>query len=398
METKDQLALIKRGTTEILSEEELVKLFEENRPLKVKFGADPTAPDIHLGHVVILNKLRQFQQLGHEIHFIIGDFTARIGDPSGRDMMRPPLSEKKIKENAKTYQQQVFKILDPKKTKIYFNSEWLNQLNFSEVIKIAACTTVARMLERDEFETRFKKGNPIGIHEFLYPLIQGYDSVVLKADIEIGGTDQKFNLLMGRELQKEYGQKPQVILTLPLLEGTDGIKKMSKSYGNYVGITDPPYEMFGKIMSIPDNLITKYFYLLTSIEEEKVKKMEEDLVTGKIHPRDTKAQLAYQIVKVFWGKEEAESASAEFDRVFKERLSPKELPEFIPSVNKIKLIDLLFDARLVESKSEARRLITQGAVKIDGQKIKDLNFVVELEEEMIIKVGKRKFLKVLPPE
>jgi tyrosyl-tRNA synthetase len=391
----DGLKLIKRGVVEIISEEELIKKLEGGKKLRVKFGADPSAPDLHLGHTVALRKLRHFQDLGNTVVFIIGDFTAMVGDPSGRSSTRKRLSRAEVMENAKTYQEQVFKILDRSKTEVRYNSEWFDKLTFEEVLNLTSKYTVARMLERDDFEKRFKSSNPISIMEFLYPLMQGYDSVMVKADVEIGGTDQKFNLLVGRELQVEYGQEPQVVITLPLLEGTDGVRKMSKSYGNYIGINEKSFDMFGKVMSIPDTLIFKYFELLTDTPLEEIEKMKEAIERGK-NPRNVKALLAKRIVAFFHGEEEAEKASEEFDRVFKYKEVPDEIEEFKLPKGKYRVVDTLVQLKVLSSKSEVRRIIQGGGLYIDGQRIKDIDYEFELGKEVIIKIGKRRFVKLIP--
>lgn len=380
------LSIIKRGVEEIILEEELIEKFKAKTPLRIKFGADPTAPDIHLGHTVILRKLRQFQNLGHKVIFIIGDFTARIGDPSGRDITRKPLSKEEIEENAKTYQDQVFKILDKDKTEVVFNSQWLDKLTPQDIMKLASHYTVARMLERDDFKKRYTLGKEITIVEFLYPLLQGYDSVVVNADVELGGTDQKFNLLVARELQRDYGQSPQVVITMPLLEGTDGIRKMSKSYGNYIGVLDSSKEMFGKLMSIPDNLMPKYFELLTNIPLNEIK---------SLHPKEAKKILAKEIVKFYYSDDEAKSKEEEFERIFRDKGLPEKIPEFKVNTPSIRLIDAIVMSKLAPSKSEARRLITQFSIKIDKKKIEDINFEVDLTSPKILQVGKKKFVRLL---
>lgn len=391
----DGLKLIKRGVVEIISEEELIKKLEGGKKLRVKFGADPSAPDLHLGHTVALRKLRHFQDIGHTVVFIIGDFTAMVGDPSGRSSTRKRLSRAEVMENAKTYQEQVFKILDRSKTEVRYNSEWFDKLTFEEVLNLTSKYTVARMLERDDFEKRFKSGNPISIMEFLYPLMQGYDSVMVKADVEIGGTDQKFNLLVGRELQLEYGQEPQVVITLPLLEGTDGVRKMSKSYGNYIGINEKSFDVFGKVMSIPDTLIFKYFELLTDTPLEEIEGMKEAIERGE-NPRNIKALLAKRIVAFFHGEEEAEKASEEFDRVFKYKEVPDEIEEFKLQKGKYRIVDTLVQLKVLSSKSEVRRIIQGGGLYIDGQRITDIDYEFELGKEVIIKIGKRRFVKLIP--
>lgn len=395
----EQISKIKRGCIELISEEELRDKIKKKGILRVKFGADPTAPDLHLGHTVILRKLRQFQDLGHIVIFIIGDFTARIGDPSGRNTTRPPLSKEQIEENARTYKEQIFKILDPERTELVYNSQWFERMNFSDVLKLAAKYTVARMLERDDFSKRYKENRPIGIHEFLYPLMQGYDSVEIEADIELGGNDQKFNLLVGRELQREYGQEPQCILTMPILEGLDGTQKMSKSYGNYVGITEPANEMFGKIMSIPDELMWKYYLLLTDVPEQDIEEMKKNTDAGNKNPMEYKKDLAQLIVEQYWDVESALNARAQFEKVF----SKREIPDDIPVINfseitENRLVRVVADFGLAPSSSEAKRLIRQGAVEINGTKEQDINFAFSSDNEYVLKVGKRRFLKILPLE
>jgi len=391
----EALSLIKRGVVEIISEEELVEKIKSGEKLRVKFGADPSAPDLHLGHTVALRKLRHFQDLGHTVVFIIGDFTAMIGDPSGRSSSRKKLSRNEVMENAKTYQNQVFRILDRSKTEVRYNSEWFDKLTFEEVLNLTSKYTVARMLERDDFEKRFRSGNPISVMEFLYPLMQGYDSVVVKADVEIGGTDQKFNLLVGRNLQLEYGQKPQVVITLPLLEGIDGTRKMSKSYGNYIGIAEKPFDMFGKVMSIPDSLIFKYFELLTDTSLEEIERMKESIENGE-NPRNIKSLLARKIISFFYSEEESQKANEEFDKVFKYKEIPDEIDEFKLPKGKYKVVNLLPELKVLPSKSEVRRVIQGGGLYIDGRRVVDIDHEIDLDKEMIIKVGKRKFLKIVP--
>ena len=392
---EDSLALIKRGADEILVEAELVKKLNKNIPLRIKAGFDPTAPDLHLGHTVLINKLRQFQDLGHEILFLIGDFTGMIGDPTGKSATRPPLTREDVVENAKSYQKQIFKILDPEKTQVMFNSKWMNEMSPADLLQLAARHTVARMLERDDFSKRYKNGQPIAIHEFMYPLIQGYDSVVMKADVELGGTDQKFNLLVGRELQKQYGQEQQVVLTMPILEGLDGVQKMSKSLNNYIGINEAPNEMFGKIMSISDELMWRYFELLSFIPEEDIEKFKQDIEEG-INPRDIKFILGEEIVARFHSPEEATQARENFIARFQKGAMPDDIPELeLPAVDgKLAIANLLKEAGLVQSTSEAFRMIKQGAVKIDGEKVEDKGMVVESGTEYIYQVGKRRFAKV----
>ncbi|MFN4306439.1 tyrosine--tRNA ligase [Sulfurihydrogenibium azorense] len=397
---EEQLKLIKKGTLEIISEEELLDKLKEGRPLIVKAGFDPTAPDLHLGHTVLLQKLRTFQQLGHTVYFIIGDFTAMIGDPSGRDQTRPPLTKQQVLENAKTYKEQVFKVLDPEKTVVVFNSSWLGEMKAEDLIKLTAKYTVARMLEREDFKKRFKENIPISIHEFIYPLLQAYDSVAIKADVELGGSDQRFNLLIGRDIQKEYGiEKPQVAILLPLLVGTDGFKKMSKSYGNYIGITEPPEDMFGKVMSISDELMWQYWELLTDLTVEEIDKMKKDVESGVLHPMEVKKQLAMYIVERFHDKDSAIKAKEHFEKVH----SKKEIPDDIPVINvkdlniedkEIELFELIYLLNLAPSKAEAKRLIKQGGVKIDGEKVDDFLYKVDLTKEHIIQAGKRKFVKL----
>ncbi len=393
--TEEALTLIKRGAEEILLESELVKKLEENRPLRIKAGFDPTAPDLHLGHTVLINKLRQFQELGHEVLFLIGDFTGMIGDPSGKSTTRPTLTEVEVLENAQTYQEQIFKILDPDKTKIVRNSDWLMEKPLRSLISWAGKVTVARMLERNDFEQRFKGGKPIAIHEFLYPLIQGYDSVELEADIELGGTDQKFNLLIGRQLQEAYGQKPQVVITMPLLEGLDGVQKMSKSINNYIGIDEAHGEMFGKLMSVSDELMWRYFELLSFRSIDELEQFRKDIATGT-NPRDIKFQLALEIVSRFHSKELAEKAHAEFIARFQKGAMPDEMPEITLDAESggLPIGTLLKQSGLTVSTSEALRMIAQGAVRIDGDRISDRNHLVETGVAYVIQVGKRKFARV----
>lgn len=396
-----QLEIIKRGAVEVILEKELLHKLErsckENRPLRVKAGFDPTAPDIHLGHTVLLEKMRQFQELGHEVIFLIGDFTGMIGDPSGKSETRKPLSRQEVLENAKTYREQISKILDPDKTIIDFNSRWMSSMTVEDLIRLASHYTVARMLEREDFKQRFMNQNPISIHEFLYPLIQGYDSVVLKADVELGGTDQRFNLVVGRELQREYGQEPQVLVLMPLLEGLDGVKKMSKSLGNYIGITDPPKEMFGKIMSISDDLMLRYYELLSHISLEEFVRLKEGIRDGSVHPKEVKERLAMEIVERYWGRDEAIKAKEEFEHIFRDKGMPEEIPEmdFHWDGEEIWVPKLMKLTGLVSSTSEAVRLIKQGAVVINDMKVVDPERKIP-EGEYILKVGKRKFLKVKP--
>lgn len=392
---QNELELIERGAEEILVKTELVKKLEKNKPLKIKAGFDPTAPDLHLGHTVLINKLRQFQELGHEIYFLIGDFTARIGDPTGKNVTRKPLSEEEVVENAKTYQQQVFKILDPEKTKVVFNSTWMDKLTSAELIQLAAKHTVARMLERDDFNKRFKGGQAIAIHEFLYPLVQGYDSVALKADVELGGTDQKFNLLVGRQLQEIYGQQPQIVLTMPILEGLDGVQKMSKSLNNYIGIDDQPDDMFGKIMSISDELMWRYYELLSFKPMMDIEKWRNSCEQGA-NPRDYKVILAQEIVERFHGIDASTKALESFEARFKRGALPDEIEEVtlkVPSEGAA-IANVLKDAGLTKSTSEALRLIKQGALKINSEKISNPKLIIEPGTKHIYQVGKRRFAKV----
>jgi len=403
---KKQLDVITSGTEEILVKEELKSLIDEsisnNRPLKVKLGLDPTAPDIHLGHTVVLQKLRQFQDMGHEAVLIIGDYTARIGDPSGRSALRPKLSESEIKKNAKTYVEQAFKILIPGKTEVTKNSEWLSILRFGDILNLTSRFTVARMLEREDFKKRYKNNTPIAIMEFLYPIMQAYDSVSIKADVELGGTDQRFNLLMGRELQKELNQKPQVAITMPLLVGTDGIEKMSKSLGNYIGIYESPDEIFGKIMSIPDDIMIDYFRLLTRLESGEVKKIEDDIKKGILNPSIAKRKLARVIIGDLYSEKEAVKSEENFDFIFKKKKIPENIKNFIihkkdTEGGKISIISVLKDSGLVSSNSEARRMIIQGGVKIDGKKINDTNVDMDLNklDNKVVQKGKRHFRKII---
>ena len=389
------LAEIKRGAEEILVEEELIAKLKEGRPLRIKLGMDPTAPDIHLGHTVILNKLRTFQDLGHEVILLIGDFTALVGDPSGKNATRPPLSEEAIKENALTYAEQAFKILDPARTRIEYNSTWLKELGATGMIKLAAKQTVARMLERDDFKKRYAGGQSIAIHEFLYPLLQGYDSVALKADVELGGTDQKFNLLMGRELQKDAGQPTQCVLMMPLLVGLDGVKKMSKSAGNYIGVHDAPNDMFGKIMSISDELMWSYYELLSTRPLAEITQFKADIAANKLNPRDVKIWLAKEIIARYHDEAAAEAANNDFTQRFSKNAIPDEMPEVTVSapVEGIAVGNLLKEAALVETTSEALRMIKQNAVKRDGEVVADGKLLVTAGTA-VWQVGKRKFARI----
>ncbi len=389
------LELIKRGTEEVLPEELLLKKLQRQKPLKIKAGFDPTAPDLHLGHTVLINKLRQFQELGHEVIFLIGDFTGMIGDPTGKSATRPPLTRDEVLENAKTYEHQIFKILDPSKTTVLFNSSWMGEMSATDLIQLAARHTVARMLERDDFNKRYTGGQPIAVHEFLYPLIQGYDSVALKADVELGGTDQKFNLLVGRQLQESYGQEPQVVITLPILEGLDGVQKMSKSLNNYIGITDPAEEMFGKVMSISDDLMWRYFELLSFHSMDEIESWRNGVVNGD-NPRDIKIRLAEELVARFHSPELAEKAHQAFVARFQKGQMPDEMPEMTMEVPEggYPIANLLKDAGLVKSTSEARSMIKQGAVRIDGERMGELGLMLTAGETVILQVGKRRFARI----
>ncbi|MDK9726431.1 MAG: tyrosine--tRNA ligase [Sterolibacteriaceae bacterium MAG5] len=386
-----QLALIKRGADELLIEAELIEKLKSGRPLRVKAGFDPTAPDLHLGHTVLINKLRHFQDLGHHVMFLIGDFTGMIGDPTGKNATRPPLSREQILQNAETYREQVFKILDPEKTEVCFNSTWFEPIGAAGMIKLAALHTVARMLERDDFSKRYANGQPIAIHEFLYPLCQGYDSVAMKADVELGGTDQKFNLLVGRELQKHYGQSPQCVLMMPLLEGLDGVNKMSKSLGNYVGIAEPPKEIFGKLMSVSDDLMWRYFDLLSFRGNEEIANLKRDVGDGR-NPRDVKVLLAQEIVTRFHSRGAADAALADFEARFQKGALPDEMPEL--SVPAAPIAQVLKQAGLVASTSEAMRMIDGGGVRINSEKLTDKGLVLNAGETVVLQVGKRKFARV----
>ena len=394
-----QWEILASGVVEIIPEEELLDKIERSvktgKPLKIKIGLDPSAPDIHLGHTVPLQKLRQFQDLGHQVIFLIGDFTARIGDPSGRSATRPRLSEEQVQENARTYLEQVYKILDEQKTRVVFNSTWLSAMTFVQVIELSAKYSVARMLERDDFKKRFKEERPIFIHEFLYPLMQGYDSVALTADIEIGGTDQKFNLLVARELQREYGQEPQAVITLPLLVGTDGINKMSKSLGNYIGITEPAQEIFGKVMSIPDTLMMDYFQLALRYPPEEIESFKKGLETGALNPRDLKARLAREIVALYYDEQAGMKAAGEFDRIFKMKQAPEDMEEatIIMEGSTMWIVRLLVAADMVKSNREARKVLNEGGVSVDGERVSDENLELPAGE-YTIRVGKRRFKKV----
>lgn len=399
MDIEKQLEVFWRGAVEIISEEELVKKLKEDRPLRIKLGVDPSAPDLHLGHTVPLRKLKQLQDIGHQIIFLIGDFTGRVGDPTGRSETRKQLTEEEIIKNAETYKEQVFKILDPGKTLVEYNSRWLGSMNFGDVIKLSSRYTVARMLERDDFARRYQEGRPIGIHEFLYPLMQGYDSVALQADVEIGGTDQKFNLLVGRQLQREEGQESQICLTLPIIEGLDGVNKMSKSLGNHIGIHEPPAEMYGKVMSLPDQLMVRYYELVTDVPLEEIREIKRDLEQATVHPRDVKMRLAREIVSLYHSPADALRAEESFKAVFQKGDLPTEIPEIaIPEEflvdGKIWIVKLLAVLGLVSTNSEARRLISQGGVSINGNRVDDAGIELCPEPGMVVQVGKRRFAKI----
>ncbi len=390
-----QIAELTRGTDEVLPENGLEARLKQGRPLVVKAGFDPTAPDLHIGHTVLINKMRQFQEFGHEVVFLIGDFTGMIGDPSGKNATRPPLSAEQIKENAKTYEAQIYKILDKRRTRIEFNSTWMGAMDAAGLVKLASHHTVARMLERDDFSKRYEGGQPISIHEFLYPIVQGYDSVALKADIELGGTDQKFNLLVGRQLQQDYGQDPQVVMTTPLLEGLDGVQKMSKSLGNYVGITEPPGEMFGKLMSISDDLMWRYFQVLSFRSLDDIERLRKRVADG-MNPRDAKFELAGEIVARFHDAAAAEAAKQEFIARFREGAMPEEMPELTLASEggTLGIAHLLKGAGLVSSTSEAFRMIKQGAVRIDGERIDDRSLTIDAGSTNVYQVGRRRFARV----
>jgi tyrosyl-tRNA synthetase len=395
---KEQLEVFKENLVELISERELTAKLESSlknkRPLRIKYGADPSAPDLHLGHTVPLRKLRSLQDLGHTVVFIIGDFTARIGDPSGRSETRPLLTEEQVRANAKTYQEQVFRILDKKKTEVRYNSEWLGTMRPEDFLKLTAQYTVARILERDDFSKRYKAGEPISVVELLYPLMQGHDSVEIKSDIEIGGTDQKFNLLVGRELQKIDGQESQVVMTLPLIEGLDGVQKMSKSLGNHIALKDSPREMFGKVMSIPDKMMERYYRYAAALSSQEVAEVLGKLKSGELHPRDAKAQLAERIVSLFHSEEDGKNARVEFDEIFKNKGMPDEIPTVKISQKTIDIVSLLVEAKLAASKSEARRLMEQGGVKIGHEKITDPKAVITIGTPIVLQCGKRKFAKI----
>lgn len=401
----EQMDLILRGVVDVITEEELEKKVENSiktdTPLRIKAGFDPTAPDLHLGHTVLIQKLKHFQELGHIAIFLIGDFTGMIGDPSGRSDTREPMTREELLKNAETYREQIFKILDPEKTIIDFNSRWMSEMDAVGLIELAARETVARMLERDDFKKRFESQQPISIHEFLYPLIQGYDSVALKADVELGGTDQIFNLLVGRDLQRFHGQPPQSIITIPILVGLDGVKKMSKSIGNYIGITEPPKDIFGKVMRLSDDLMIDYYELLSDIPTADFRKLKSDMADGSLNPKEAKERLALELTARFWGEDEAKGVRDEFTRVFSEKKLPKDIPEATYEVESAEsnekgvwLPKMLTDLGLTASTSEAKRMIKQGAVKIDGDRVSEENLHFLTGEGCLVKVGKRRFLKI----
>jgi len=394
---EEQLKTLRRGTSEIIDEKDLAKLLAKGKPLRIKAGFDPTAPDLHLGHTVLIHKMKHFQDLGHEVIFLIGDFTGMIGDPTGRSETRKNLTPAEVQENAKTYLEQVFKILDSEKTTVAYNSEWMGKFTSVNMIELAAHYTVARMLERDDFQKRMAKNLPVSIHELMYPLIQGYDSVALKSDVELGGTDQKFNLLVGRDLQRAYEQKPQIVITMPLLEGTDGVQKMSKSLNNSIGVFDPPNEMFGKIMSISDELMWRYYELLSSISTDEQDSMQEQAKLGVLNPKNAKMKLAKEIVALYHSAEAAEAAAGEFENVFKKKNLPEDIPVITGWGQETRNIcTILKENNLTDSTSAARRLIQQGSVTVNGEKVSDVNQEFSGDQEYMIKVGKKRFLKIEP--
>jgi tyrosyl-tRNA synthetase len=405
MSIDEQITILQRGAVDLITSEELRRKLERSvakgQPLRVKLGLDPTAPDIHLGHTVVLHKLRQFQELGHQVILVIGDFTGMIGDPTGKSETRKPLTQAQILSNAQTYREQIYKMLDPAKTVLRFNSEWLGKLTPGEIVTLAAKYTVARMLERDDFQRRFHEGRAISVHEFLYPLFQAYDSVALRADVELGGTDQKFNLLVGRDIQREYGQEPQVILTTPLLEGVDGVQKMSKSLGNYIGITEPPREIYGKVMSISDQLMWRYYELLSDYDLEALQEDKRRIAGGSVNPRDLKMALARELVARFYTVEVADEAEREFQRMFKAGGLPNEIDAPLVRLSQgndaqVWIVLLLVQAGLAPSNSEARRLIQQGAVRVDGERVSDVNIRLTTSEPHLLQVGRRRFARILP--
>ncbi|MBU2538255.1 MAG: tyrosine--tRNA ligase [Proteobacteria bacterium] len=401
MSIDKQIELIERGAVNVISRPDLVKKLEKSqatgKPLRIKAGFDPTAPDLHLGHTVLIQKLKHFQDLGHEISFLIGDFTGMIGDPTGKSETRKPLTVEQVEKNAESYKDQIFKILDPEKTKVVFNSTWLNKLTSKDFIMLASQLTVARMLEREDFKVRFENERPISIHEFLYPLIQGYDSVALEADVELGGTDQLFNLLMGRDLQRVWGQEPQVVITMPLLEGLDGVNKMSKSLGNYIGITEKADDIYGKTLSVSDDLMFRYYELLSDLAADEIARLKSEMESGKLHPKVVKQQLARELTARFYDAEAAQRAEDNFERIFSQHDNPEDMPEVVlPSSEKgIWLPKLLVDTQLVSGTGEARRMIQQNAVSLNGDKVSDIEHLVMTQGEIILKVGKRRFCKVI---
>jgi len=393
----EQMDLIRRGAVEIIPEDELVKKLErslgEGKPLNIKLGCDPSRPDLHIGHSVVLRKLAQFQMLGHKAILIVGDFTGMIGDPSGRNATRPALTLEETRAHGESYFNQATKILDREKTKMVYNSEWLSKMSFEDVIKLASKYTVARMIERDDFEKRFKAEKPISIHEFLYPLAQAMDSVAIKSDVELGGTDQKFNLLVGRDIQREYGVEPQCILTMPLIVGTDGVEKMSKSYDNYIGISDSPKEMYGRTLSIPDDIIYLYYDLATDTSKEELAEIKQQLDDPNVNPRDIKRRLARTFIAMYHNEEEANKAEEEFDKVFIKKEVPDDIPELKLNDKELSILDMILKVKFAPSKGEAKRLVSQGGVSINGEKVADINSIIQIENGMILKVGKRKFIK-----
>ncbi len=395
----EQMDLIRRGAVEILPEDELIKKLEKSlkdgKPLNIKLGCDPSRPDLHIGHSVVLRKLAQFQTLGHQAILIVGDFTGMIGDPSGRNVTRPALTLEETKLNGESYFNQATKILDREKTKMVYNSEWLSKMSFEEVIKLASKYTVARMIERDDFTKRFKSGKPIGIHEFLYPLAQAMDSVTIKSDVELGGTDQKFNLLVGRDIQREYGIEPQCILTMPLIPGTDGVEKMSKSYDNYIGISDSPKEIYGRTLSIPDDIIYLYYKLVTDVPKDELANIKKQLNDSNVNPRDLKRRLARTFITMYHNSDAAKQAEEEFDKVFINKEAPDDIPELKIEEREIGILDLILKVKFAPSKGEAKRLVSQGGVAINSNKINNIGEKIKVENNMILKVGKRKFIKLL---
>lgn len=397
---QDQLKIFKQGTIDLISEEELLTKLKEKKSLRIKYGADPSAPDLHLGHTVPLRKLRQLQDLGHQVVFVVGDFTARVGDPSGQSETRCTLSQDEVAKNAKTYEEQVFRILDRSKIEVRYNSEWLGKFRIEDLLTLMSKYTVARILERDDFSKRFSEKRPITMLEFLYPLLQGYDSVQIKSDVELGGTDQKFNLLVGRELQRDWKQSPQIAMTLPLIEGTDGKDKMSKSLGNHIALKDKPEDMFGKVMSIPDHLTVKYFRYLTNVGEEKTNQKEASLKSGSLHPRDAKAELACEIVTLYYGADQAKKSEENFNKLFRQKELPDQIEEVAFSKSQLQnggidIVSLLKESGLAASKSEARRLVEQGGVKVDQKRVGDAEAIISLKAPVVIQCGKRKFARIV---